>query len=83
MSGLPSSILTGEMTRVSVELLNVGQVALNSLRITSSLGPHLLLDKVGVEYLSVSGAAVITFVEFFHLSGRLGIREYLYNSYLS
>lgn len=46
MSGLPSSMLTGEMARVSMEVFNVGQVALNSLRITSSLGPRLLLDKV-------------------------------------
>ena len=48
MCGVPESMLTGEMARVSVEVFNVGQVALNSLRLTSSLGPHVLLDKVHV-----------------------------------
>lgn len=46
MSGVPESLLTGEMSRVSVEVFNVGQVSLNSLRFTSSLGPQVLLDKV-------------------------------------
>ncbi len=39
-------MLSGEVTRVGVEVFNVGQVALNSLRITSNLGPRLLLDQV-------------------------------------
>ena len=46
ISGLPSSMLTGEVTRLGVEVFNVGQVALNSLRLASSLGSQLLLDKV-------------------------------------
>ena len=46
MSAVPGSMLTGETTRISMEVFNVGQVSLNSLRLTSSLGPQLLLDKV-------------------------------------
>ncbi len=61
MCGVPESMLTGEMARVSVEVLNVGQVSLNCLRLTSSLGPQVLLDKVhyssvpdGVHYLEAT-----------------------------
>lgn len=43
---MPETLLTGEVVRVGVEVYNVGQVPLNSLRISSSLGPHLLLDTV-------------------------------------
>ena len=38
ISGLPSSMLTGEVIHVGVDLFTVGQMALNSLRLTSSLG---------------------------------------------
>lgn len=46
MCGVPEAMLTGEMARVSVEVLKVGQVSLNSLHLTSSLPPQGLLDKV-------------------------------------
>ena len=46
MSGLPSWLLAGEVCRVNVEVFNCGQVALNSLRLASSLSQHLLLEEV-------------------------------------
>lgn len=46
MSGLPSSVLCGEVRRVMVEVINCGEVPLNSLRLTSSFGRRLLLDSV-------------------------------------
>ena len=55
MCGVPESMLTGELTRVSVEVFNVGQVALNSLRLTSSLRHQVLLDKVGVPLVIAQG----------------------------
>lgn len=52
LSALPQSVLTGETSRLSMEVYNVGQVSLNSLRLTSSLGPLLLMDKVKSSYNS-------------------------------
>ena len=46
MSGVPGECLGGEVTRVKVEVVNCGDVPLNSLRLTSSLGHRLLLDTV-------------------------------------
>ena len=46
LTHVPTSLLSGEVCRVGVEIYNVGQVALNSLRITSSLGHQLLLEMV-------------------------------------
>ena len=46
MSGLPGEVLNGEVCRVTVEVVNCGQVPLNSLRLTSSAGRRLLLDPV-------------------------------------
>ena len=43
---MSSWLLSGEMCRVGVEVFNCGQVALNSLRLTSSLPQHLLLEEV-------------------------------------
>ena len=48
MSGLPSWLLAGEVCRVNVEVFNCGQVALNSLRLASSLSQHLLLEEVHI-----------------------------------
>jgi hypothetical protein len=44
VSGVPGECLGGEVTRVKVEVVNCGDVPLNSLRLTSSLGHRLLLD---------------------------------------
>ena len=46
LTHVPTSLLSGEVCRVGVEIYNVGQVALNSLRITSSLEHQLLLEMV-------------------------------------
>ena len=48
MSGLPRWLLSGEVCRVNMEVFNCGQVALNSLRLTSSLSQHLLLEEVHI-----------------------------------
>ncbi len=46
MCGVPSGVLVGEVVRLGLEVYNVGQVPLNSLRLSTSLGPRLLLDTV-------------------------------------
>ena len=43
---LPTAVYSGEVCRVGVEVYNCGQVPLNSLRLTSSLGEHILIEKV-------------------------------------
>ena len=45
---MPSWLLAGEVCRVNVEVFNCGQVALNSLRLASSLSQHLLLEEVHI-----------------------------------
>ena len=44
--GVRECVLSGELCRVGVEVFNCGQVALNSLRVTSSLAHSLLLELV-------------------------------------
>jgi len=46
MCGVPSTLLVGEVVRLALEVYNLGQVPLNSLRLSTSLGPCLLLDTV-------------------------------------
>ena len=53
MCGVPSTLLSGEVVRLSLEVHNVGHVPLNSLRLSSSLGPRLLLDTVGVTSVNI------------------------------
>lgn len=50
MSGVPGEVLNGEVCRVTVEVVNCGQVPLNSLRLTSSAGGQLLLDPVNLKH---------------------------------
>lgn len=49
LSDVPGEVLNGEVCRVTVEVVNCGQVPLNSLRLTSSAGGQLLLDPVSLE----------------------------------
>ena len=51
VKGAPSGVLSGEVCRVTVEVVNCGQVPLNSLRLTSSAGGALLLDPVSCSLL--------------------------------
>ena len=44
--GVPGEVLCGEVSRMTVEVVNCGHVPLNSLRLTSSAGGQLLLDTV-------------------------------------
>ena len=46
MSGASGECLSGEVMRLKVEVVNCGDVPLNSLRLTSSLASRLLLDTV-------------------------------------
>lgn len=48
VSGMPGDVLDGEVCRLTVEVVNCGQVPLNSLRLTSSAGGQLLLDPVSL-----------------------------------
>ena len=48
VSGVPGECLGGEVIRVKVEVVNCGEVPLNSLRLTSSLAGRLLLDTVSL-----------------------------------
>ena len=48
VSDVPDGVLCGEVCRVTVEVVNCGQVPLNSLRITSSAAGRLLLDSVSL-----------------------------------
>ena len=64
MSGVPDDVLSGEVCRVTVEVLNCGQVPLNSLRITSSAAGRLLLDStVSPEYMYTCTCFLVTTVE--------------------
>lgn len=53
LSPLPSSLFSGEVCRVGVEVVNCGQVALNSLRLSSDLGQQLLLEEKTVSEGSI------------------------------
>ena len=46
LSSVPTSLCSGEVCRVGVEVFNCGRVPLNSLRITTSLKQRILLDQV-------------------------------------
>ena len=64
MCGVPSTLLSGEVVRLSLEVHNVGHVPLNSLRLSSSLGPRLLLDTVGVASVNIFYRSIIIVLYF-------------------
>lgn len=54
MSGVPGEVLNGEVCRVTVEVVNCGQVPLNSFRLTSSASGQLLLHPVSLPGISAT-----------------------------
>ena len=62
LCGVPGGVLSGEVCRVRVEVVNCGQVPLNSLRLTSSAARRLLLDSVSGPAVSANVTVVMYFI---------------------